>query len=105
EESQGTAVEVSDGEIFEAQGILARTAGVFAEPSAAAALAGLVALKKQGLVANKERVVCLVTGNGLKDVQSVLERLGEPPRVEPRWEAVQEVLGALSQKRDTAVIE
>jgi threonine synthase len=75
-ESAGLSVTVTDGEILSAQKTLARTAGVFAEPAAAAAIAGLEKVRDR--VAPEERVVALVTGHGLKDVDAAMRGL-EPP--------------------------
>jgi threonine synthase len=96
EESGGDAVEVSDKAIFAAQDLLARTAGVFAEPSAAASVAGLAAHRRKKGVSPSEKVVCLVTGNGLKDVRAVLERLGEPKAVSPDPDFLHKLKGTVS---------
>jgi threonine synthase len=74
ERSGGTSVTVSDAEILEAQGLLARTTGVFAEPAAAAPIAGLSKLRER--IGPAERVVALVTGHGLKDVDAAMRGLG-----------------------------
>ena len=66
----GAIVAVSDEAILDAIPRLARLSGVFAEPAAAASVAGLFALAEQGQLSSDERVVALVTGNGLKDVAS-----------------------------------
>lgn len=65
-ESGGLAVEVGDPEILEAQTVLARAAGIFAEPAAATSLAAAVRLKEEGRVRADDLVVCMVTGHGLK---------------------------------------
>ena len=70
--SGGTAVSVSDGEILEAMPLLGRTAGLFAEPAAAAAVAALVKLVDRGAVSPAERIVVVSTGHGLKDVDAAL---------------------------------
>jgi threonine synthase len=98
-DSGGLPVEVSDEEILEAQSLLARTAGVFAEPSAAASVAGARALRRSGELRTGQTAVCLVTGSGLKDVSAVLERLGEPPVVEPRLGALRAALKGLPSGR------
>jgi threonine synthase len=73
--SDGSAVALSDEEIFAAWSDLARLEGLFCEPSSAA---GLAALARQELPAGA-KVVCVVTGHGLKDPASA-ERATEPPR-------------------------
>ena len=76
--SAGMAVTVSDREILEAMPLLGRTAGLFAEPAAAAAVAALVQLVDRKEVSSGERIVVLSTGHGLKDVDAAL-RAVEPP--------------------------
>lgn len=66
----GQLIAVSDERILDTIPRLARLTGVFAEPAAAAAVAGLFALAERGELSADERVVALVTGNGLKDVAS-----------------------------------
>jgi threonine synthase len=68
EETEGAFVTVSDEEILAAIPVLAQGSGVFAEPAAAAAWAGLVRGADLGLVGPGDRVVVLSTGSGLKDV-------------------------------------
>ncbi len=92
-ESGGGAVAVSDEEILAAQAELARATGIFAEPAGATAYAGLKALLTAGAIEEDERVVVMVTGNGLKDVSAALRSVGEPPVVEPRLAAVEKLLG------------
>lgn len=81
--SGGAGVLVSDEAILDAIGRLARSTGVFAEPAAAAALAGLLVALGEGLVGRHERVVLLVTGTGLKDVAAAARRVSIPPPVPP----------------------
>jgi threonine synthase len=72
---------VSDGEIIAGIPRLARATGVFAEPAAAASLAGLMKLGESGLLNRDERVLLVITGNGLKDVDAVRNSLEKPLRV------------------------
>lgn len=88
-QSNGIGVKVRDAEILEAQSLLARKEGVFVEPSAAASLAGLVRLAASGEVARNERVVLLLTGNGLKDTASVLDRARLPEPIPATLELVE----------------
>ncbi len=80
DESGGAIGEVTDAEILAAYRELAATEGVFVEPASAASVAGLRKAVAQGLVQPGERVVCTVTGHGLKDPQRAIEevRLGDP---------------------------
>jgi threonine synthase len=66
EESGGAILALDDGVIMEAWGLLAREEGVFCEPSSAAGLAALLAEPP-----GDGRVVCVITGHGLKDPDAV----------------------------------
>ena len=79
-ESGGGGVTVSDAAIVEAISRLARLTGVFAEPAAAASLAGLEAALSKDLIERDERVVLLITGSGLKDPDAATRsvRIPEP---------------------------
>jgi len=91
--SGGTGVIVGDEAILAAIGSLARVTGVFAEPAAAAALAGLEQALAEGLIGRDERVVLLVTGSGLKDVASAARSVSIPAPVACSLDAVPAVLG------------
>jgi threonine synthase len=67
--SGGEFINVTDGQIFEAVVELARSGGVFAEPGAAAAFAGV---RKWGALNDDETAVVLITGSGLKDISGLL---------------------------------
>jgi threonine synthase len=73
DESGGIISMVSDAEILAAQKLLAAKAGIFGEPASAASLAGLVKRRKQGMNFSRSRVVCVVTGTGLKDTEAALK--------------------------------
>lgn len=87
-ESDGAAVTVTDDEILQAIPELASTSGVFAEPAAAAGLAGLRRAAAAGLVGAEESVVLLVTGSGLKDVRGAGRTVHRPDPLEATLEAV-----------------
>jgi threonine synthase len=82
----GLAEAVSDEEILEAQQLLASTEGIFAEPSGVASLAGLISLFNQGVVKGDETVVVLITGNGLKDPETITKKLKTVPTINPTIE-------------------
>jgi threonine synthase len=69
--SGGTAVAVTDEQAVAAIGELARTEGIFVEPSAAVPIAALDALLATGWLTPEERVIAVATGHGLKDVPAV----------------------------------
>ncbi|MEN8007065.1 MAG: threonine synthase [Candidatus Krumholzibacteriota bacterium] len=79
----GAFLAVEDESIVEAISMLARLAGIFAEPSGAAGLAGIITALDQGLVNNKENIAVLVTGHGLKDPGAGLTGMTMPDPVPP----------------------
>ena len=95
-ETDGAFVEVSDSQILSALVTLGQRLGVFAEPAAAASLAGLTEARRQGWVEEGERVVAISTGNGLKDINAAIRAVTEsgesPLRVDPEIEALAEEL-------------
>ena len=91
-ETGGAFVAVSDHEILDAIPIIAQHTGVFCEPAAAAAYAGLEKMVQGGEIDFDERIVILLTGSGLKDVASAMTVVEEPPVIEPTLTAVKAVL-------------
>ncbi len=87
-DSKGLAEIVSDEEIIQAQKFLAAREGIGVEPASAASVAGLRKLAAQGMVDADETVVCVVTGNLLKDPETVVNVCGKPITVEANVEAV-----------------
>lgn len=83
QDSGGCGVKVTDDEILAGLAQLARRTGVFAEPAAAASFAGLLKLCDAGAIASHERVLLMITGNGLKDIAAARRAVGEPLRVRP----------------------
>lgn len=72
-ESNGKIDSVSDAEILEAYVLVAKHEGIFCEPSSAASLAGLIKHLKLGTLPADATVVCVLTGNGLKDPKTAME--------------------------------
>ncbi len=91
-ETGGAYLRVTDQEILDAIPVIARHTGVFSEPAAAAAYAGLVKAVEKGLVDPEERIVVLLTGSGLKDIGSAMKTVTQPPIVAPNLEAVKAVM-------------
>lgn len=86
--TNGLAEVVSDSEIIEAQKFLAAKEGIGVEPASAASVAGLRKLAANGMLDPDETIVCVVTGNLLKDPETVVRVCGEPVKVEASVEAV-----------------
>jgi len=80
--SKGDMINVSDDEILEMMKVLGRTTGVFGEPAGVAGLAGLKKMVKKGEISPEEKVVNVITGNGLKDVKNAIKAAGNPLKVE-----------------------
>jgi threonine synthase len=91
-ETGGRYVRVSDEEILEAMRLLGREAAVFAEPAGAAGFAGLRKLALEGEIEPNERIAVLVTGNGLKDVDSAMRATGQPELIEPTMAALRRLI-------------
>ena len=85
-ESGGRGLKVSDDEIVMAIPKLAQETGVFVEPAAAAAYAGFMRMRESGAIESDERVLLMLTGNGLKDIDSARRTVKEPMRVAPEIE-------------------
>ena len=90
----GAFVRISDDDILAAMRELAMEVGVFAEPAAATAYAGLVAAVKAGQVGSNERVVVVITGSGLKDVPSAIKAAPAANVIEPNLDAVRRAMAS-----------
>ena len=86
--SRGAIRAVSDEEILAAWGMLAAREGIFCEPASAASVAGLL---RYG-AGDARRVACVLTGHGLKDPQTALDRAGAVVPCEPELDAVEEAV-------------
>ncbi|HWF34704.1 MAG TPA: threonine synthase [Solirubrobacteraceae bacterium] len=86
--SDGAIQAVTDAQILDAYRFLAENEGVFCEPASAASVAGLLAHGARGA----ERVVCVLTGHGLKDPQTALERAGGVVPCDPELAAIERAI-------------
>jgi len=93
DESGGIIGMVSDEEILAAQSLLATKGGIFGEPASAASLAGLIKSSRQDLDFSGKRIVCIITGNGLKDTEIVLKNPPSIIEVPADLEAIEKSLG------------
>jgi threonine synthase len=82
-ECRGSFVAVPDDAILEAQRETGRRAGLFGEPAAAAALAGLRQAVEDGIVGRRDSALAVLTGSGLKDVRAALRSAGKPVELPP----------------------
>ncbi len=73
DESGGLIDAVTDDEIRAAHAFLAQREGVFVEPASAASVAGVLKCVHDGRITRGQRIVCVLTGTGLKDPEFALE--------------------------------
>lgn len=85
---QGESVIVSDEEIITASGMLSCNTGIFAEPAAATAFAGMLRYKEEGKFAKNSKNVVLLTGSGLKDLKGVASIVKIPEAIEANIEEI-----------------
>jgi threonine synthase len=93
DESGGDIQAVTDRQILSAYRLLARKEAVFVEPASAASVAGLLQARESGHVEAGERVVCTVTGNGLKDPDWAIAGAPKPVTVAAHVDSVAAALG------------
>ena len=92
DQSGGVIDSVSDDEILDAYRLLAGQEGIFCEPASAASFAGLVKMHRQGWDLHDKRIVCVCTGNGLKDPDlAVSSAGGQAIEIEANVEAIEAV--------------
>jgi threonine synthase len=92
-ESDGSFVEVSDEEILTAMRLTGRLAGVFAEPAASAAVAGVATAVRKGIIKRSQSVLAVITGSGLKDIRAATQAVGDPIDVPPELAAIRSHVG------------
>jgi threonine synthase len=93
DDSGGLIDMVSDKEILDAQKLLAAKGGIFGEPASAASFAGLIKLSQKGMNFAGKRIVCVITGNGLKDTDIALKEAPSLIEVPANLAAIEKVLG------------
>ena len=93
DQSGGVIDMVSDDQILEAYRLLAAREGIFGEPASAASLAGLLKRHRQGLNLTGQRVICIITGTGLKDPDVAVSTVATNSiEIESTIEALEEVM-------------
>ena len=100
-ESGGFSLAVSDELILQAQELLARETGVFAEPAAAAPAAALLTDEALDRISPGEQIVLLVTGHGLKDIEAPLARVRIPEAIPPDLDALSRRRGIIFQRGES----
>jgi threonine synthase len=93
EESHGRILAVTDDEIIEAWKMLAEFEGIWVEPASAASVAGLrkaVLQNRHGF--DNKRIVCVLTGHGLKDPSAVIDRAPTSVEIPCELKALEEAI-------------
>lgn len=93
-ESGGAMINATDDEIRQAVRVTGRLTGIFAEPAAATAVAGIAAARREGVLDADADVVACITGNGLKDIAGALTAVGRPHEIPPDLDEVRRVVEA-----------
>lgn len=94
EESQGMIHKITDEEILAAYRMIASKEGIFAEPASCISVAGLLKLYQAGLLEKGKKVVCILTGNGLKDPDIAVSMGGQFKELKADFEIIErEILG------------
>ncbi len=93
DESGGVIDMVSDEEILAAYHLLALRDGIFCEPASAASVAGLLKLTREGMDLSNKSVVCVLTGNGLKDADTATKKAGPFTKLPANLTDVEKALG------------
>ena len=91
-QSGGAYIDATDEHIKQAVVLTGRLTGVFAEPAAACAVAGIAAARQRGILGPDADVVAFITGNGLKDVAGALKAVGKPHDIAPSLDAVEAIV-------------
>jgi threonine synthase len=86
-ESGGKAVSITDDEMLEAELLLARKTGIFAEPASASTIAAIKQLRDSSAIGQGDSVCCIITGSGFKDLASAKRLVGAPAQIEATIQA------------------
>ncbi|MFW5708052.1 MAG: threonine synthase, partial [Bacteroidota bacterium] len=92
EQYQGECITVTDREIVQAAGRMARETGIFAEPAAAAAMAGMLKYDAQQPADHETSMLVLSTGSGLKDIHTPMKHIALPHPIKPDLSALEKYL-------------
>lgn len=94
DESKGLIDMVTDKEIIDAYKLLASKEGLFVEPASAASVAGVIKLaKKKYFKSKKGKIVCILTGHGLKDPERAIKSVKKPKVIKADLKAVLKEIG------------
>lgn len=95
DESGGLIDSVTDDEILSAYSLIASSEGIFCEPASAASVAGVLKLSRSGYFKHRSRVVCTLTGHGLKDPDTAFKVGREPLRAQADIDSISRIVEAI----------
>lgn len=90
-ESNGSPLSLTDGQLLEAQRLLARKEGVFVEPASATSIAALTELAREGSIDKDQSVVCIVTASGLKYPDVIVDNAPKIPAIRANAESLRKL--------------
>jgi threonine synthase len=90
--SRGAMVAVPDDRILDAMRLTARLGAVFGEPAGVTGIAGLREAVARAIVPAEASVLAVITGNGLKDIQTAAQAAGQPYDIRPDLDAVEAIV-------------
>jgi threonine synthase len=102
--SGGYAEDVTDDEVVEGIGLLARSEGIFTETAGGVTISVTRKLIQQGIIPRDESIVICITGNGLKTQEAILGKIGETIPILPSLSSLQEALESRAIKVDELVV-
>ncbi|MEK7673058.1 MAG: threonine synthase [Patescibacteria group bacterium] len=91
-DSGGTAVSVADDDVLQVEQLIAKEEAIFVEPSGALSIAAVDQLSKKKFFKPDDVIVCIATGNGLKDPKSAIKLLPDPPTIDPEMSEIDNYL-------------
>lgn len=98
--SHGEYIAISDEAILNASKVLSNKEGIFAEPSAAAALAGAIEARRKNIIKHDETLSIIITGNGLKDPHHLDKRIAKPTNIDNNLNALKKHLEKKKEPND-----
>jgi len=95
QESRGFAISVSDEQIIRAIPELARETSIFGEPAGVTPFAALQKTVRNNMVKDGEKIVVLISGNGLKDINAAMKSVGKPLKIRPDIKELEKIVSSI----------
>jgi len=95
QESRGFAISVSDEQIIRAIPELARETSIFGEPAGVTPFAALQKTVRNNMIKDGEKIVVLISGNGLKDINAAMKSVGKPLKIRPDIKELEKIVSSI----------